>query len=473
MPQGPLIFLYSSTAGGGVIVVLGSGYSDSYGTPYGDVLSPVVSVPTPTIVIGGGPITANPTKIGVTVSVPTPTVVVPVSTLFPGLLVELDTGGWIIGPELDDPVSAALNTAVLGPVPPTFPDDISQPFRSGDINRGAQRELQRIEAGTASAVFDDRDGRFTYPNLLPMMRIRFRATFGGNTYPIFSGFVESVPVGFNDTDTTVTVSLVDGFTVLSRNLISGDFIEQASGARVTAILDAVKWSDVDRDIEPGVVTVPAITLENVSALEHLQQIAHAEGGRFFIGRDGKAVFRDRTAATNPDFSDRTWADDGTGMSYRDVVIVVDDDLIFNDIRLMRDGGVEQVASDGSSQNSYGVRSLAETGIQLSDDTQVGDLASVLLERYAQPAPRLESLVDNAMQHHHWERVLARELNDYALAIETRTATAQVSTIEGIVHSIGQDTWTVTLSLSPTVIEQAGILDDATYGLLDSTAILAR
>jgi len=309
--------------------------------------------------------------------------------------------------------------------------------------------------------------------ILPMRRIRIQAVWDNNTYPVYYGFIESLPVMFNDTDTTTQVSLVDGFKVLSLAFVSGDFPEQASGARVAAILDAIGWLAAETDIDVGVTTVPTITLSNVSALEHIQQIEHAEAGRFFIGRDGKAVFRDRTAQVNPDLTDRTWADDGTGMSYRDIVIVCDDELILNDVHLTRDGGEEQVASDLVSQNQYGIRSSAETGIQLSDDVQVADRADVTLLRYSQPIQRLAQLIDNAMQHERWDRVLARELNDYALAIETRTATAQVSTIEGISHSWPASEWWVTLDMSPTVIEQAGILDDATYGLLDSTAILAR
>jgi len=402
-------------------------------------------------------------------------------TGLPTLLIELDTNGWLIGPSLDDPLTAQLDSAVLGPVPPTFAYDISPYFRGGDTHRGAQRELQRVEAGTATLTLNNRDSRFTpfnvaspyYPNVLPMRRIRIRAVWDANTYPIYYGFVEGWPVSFNDTDTTTQVNLVDGFKVLSLVFVSGDFPEQSSGARVQAILDTVGWLAAETDIDVGVTTVPAVTLENVSALEHLQQIEHAEAGRFFIGRDGKAVFRDRTAQVNPDFTDRTWADDGSGMSYRDVVIVCDDELILNDVHLTREGGAEQVVSDLSSQNQYGIRSSAETGIQLSDDTQVLDRADVTLLRYSQPVQRLAQLVDDAMQHEQWDRVLARELNDYALAIETRTATAQVSTIEGISHSWPASEWWVTLDMSPTVVEQAGILDDATYGLLDSTAILAR
>lgn len=398
----------------------------------------------------------------------------------PELVAELSTTDLVAGAMLDDDETAMLDSAVLGPIPAEFDQDITPYVRSFNTTRGAQRELQRVEAGTATIVLDNRDGRFTpfdpssayYPDVVPMRRIRIKAIFSAVTYPVFYGFVEAWPVSFpGDTDQVTQVRLVDGFKILSVALVSGSFPEQGSGARVDAILDAAEWHPDDRDIDVGITTVPAITLENVSALEHIQQIEYAEGGRFFMARDGKATFRDRTITNITDFSTRTWTDDGSGMSYRDLVLVFDDELIANDVRLTRTGGTEQVVTSLSSQQRYGIRSLAATDVQLSSDGAVLDLAELLLDRYDEPVLRLESLVDNAMKHGFWDRVLVRELADVAQAIESRTGTVQISSIEGLTHEVGIDTWTVTLNLSPTTVTQAGILDDSTFGLLDSTAIL--
>lgn len=429
----------------------------------------------------------------------------------PTLIVEFDRGGVVDGYKLDDPATV-LDTAVLGPVLPTFSEDISEFARAVSTRRGASRELERVEAGTASLVLDNRDSRFTpfdtdgayYPDILPMRRIRIfgvwppasessesttydsatetyddaDVTYGGEDsgglpYPVFYGFVESWPVTFpGDRDMESVVSLVDGFKMLSVAGVSGDFAEQGSGARIEAILDAAQWPAAERDIDVGTATVPAITLENVSALEHIQQIAHAEGGRFFMGPDGFAVFRQDIEA-NPDLSTRTWADDGSGMSYRDVTLVCNDDLILNDVHLTRVGGAEQIATDLESQAEFGIRSSAETDIQLSSDGAVLDRANRQILRYANPVLRLESLVDNAMQHEFWDQVFARDINDIVRVIESRTETDQGSSVEGIAHEIGRDgTWTVTLNVAPALIITAGILDDPTYGLLDSTAILA-
>lgn len=398
----------------------------------------------------------------------------------PTLKVELSLNRVISGAALNDPPTATLDTAVLGPASPTFDQNISTYVRGGTTRRGAQRELDRVEAGTGSLVLDNRDGRFTpllssspyFPNILPMRRIRIIATWSAVDYPVFYGFVERWPVTFpGETDTEVTISLVDGFTMLARAFVSGNFVEQGSGARVSAILDAVYWPTADRDINTGTATVPAITLANVSALEHLQQVAHAEGGRFFIGKDGKAVFR-QGVEVNPNLSTRTWSDTGTGMSYRDITVDMPDDLILNDVHLTRTGGTEQVATDPLSQQAFGIRSAVETDIQLASDGAVLSRAQQQVARYANPVLRIQGLVDNAMGHDLWDRVLVRDINDIVLVIESRTQTEQVSSLEGIAHDFGRDgSWTVTLNVAPSALVAAGILDDATFGLLDSTAIL--
>jgi hypothetical protein len=429
-----------------------------------------VGFPTPTVIATPINATTTPSTVAISASLLAPAIhAVSPNGIVPALTIQLDPGGFTIGYALDDPATV-LDIAQLGPLDPTFPNNITERVREASIQRGAQRELQRIEAGTGTLVADNRDGYFT--NLEPMRRIRITGSWSGVDFPVFQGFIESVPIHFpGDTDTETQIGLVDGMKMLSLAFVSGNFIQQGSGARIATILDAVAWPAAERDLDTGTATVPAITLTNMSALEHIQQIAHAEGGRFFIGKDGAAVFRE-AVEVNPDLSTRTWTDDGTGMTYRDVSLVRGDDLILNDVHLTRIGGVEQVAEDLFSQAEFGLRSVSETDIQLASDGAVLSRAELQVSRYASPVLRLESLVDDAMQHGLWDQVLARDINDIVQVLESRTATAQVSSVEGIAHSIGRDgSWTVTLNVAPSALVSAGILDDATYGLLDSTAIL--
>jgi hypothetical protein len=102
----------------------------------------------------------------------------------PTLIVELDRGGFIGGAQLDDEETGLLDSAVLGPVAATFDEDITEFVRGVETHRGAQRELERVEAGTATITLAN-DGRFTpfntgspyYPDVLPMRRIRILAQF--------------------------------------------------------------------------------------------------------------------------------------------------------------------------------------------------------------------------------------------------------------------------------------------------------
>lgn len=386
--------------------------------------------------------------------------------VLPTLIIEMDLG---------DPATT-----------PTWAADLTPYTRAWSSRRGSQRELQRVEAGTAVLALDNRDGRFTpqsttsvyYPNLLPMRRIRIRADFGGEIYSIFSGYVESWPAIFPGiVDQVVQVSLVDGFKWLALAKVTGSFSQQGSGARVSAILDNVGWPAADRTIATGQSTVPAITLTNVSALEHLQAIEHAEGGRLFMGRDGKVNFVGRfDSLTTPNFAGRTWTDDGTGMNYRDIVLAFNDELIVNDARLTRTGGTQQVAQSSASITRFRTRSLVESDIQLVTDNEVSDLGQELVGKYAEPALRIEGLADNAMRHGRWDQLLIRELRDRVLIVKTpvgASTLSQDSYLEGISHDWQPGEWRTNLNVTPANAEAVWVLDDDNLSILDSTTILGR
>jgi hypothetical protein len=171
-------------------------------------------------------------------------------------------------------------------------------------------------------------------------------------------------------------------------------------------------------------------------------------------------------------SDPWGSGSGGGMSYKDVTLVFDKTLILNDVHLTREGGTEQVVQDSASYLKYNWRTKVETGLPLSDDGQVLALAQGYIDRYHEPELRIEGLVDNAMQHRFWDRVLDRELGDLVTVIESQTDIAQVSAVEGISHEIGQDTWVITLRVSPSVMENYARLDDPAFRL-DDNFILGR
>lgn len=105
-------------------------------------------------------------------------------------------------------------------------------WRSIEITRGRQLEHGAIEAGTATVVFSDSDRELDPTNelavysgsLLPMRRMRVRATFDGTTYPLFYGYIDSFShayAGPHDGDITCTITATDGFGLLEAAELPG------------------------------------------------------------------------------------------------------------------------------------------------------------------------------------------------------------------------------------------------------------
>ncbi len=79
------------------------------------------------------------------------------------------------------------------------------------------------------------------------------------------------------------------------------------------------------------------------------------------------------------------------MRYIDVELAYGDDFIYNDVRIKRIGGVEQVAADTVSTTAYGQRSLSRTSLLMPTDAEALIQAKYLLSRYKDPTLRVRSI----------------------------------------------------------------------------------
>ena len=80
------------------------------------------------------------------------------------------------------------------------------------------------------------------------------------------------------------------------------------------------------------------------------------------------------------------------MRYIDVELAYDDEFIYNDVRIQRSGGTEQVAVDSTSKTTYGQRSLSRTGLLMPNDVEALSQAEYLVYRYKNPALRAKSII---------------------------------------------------------------------------------
>lgn len=385
-------------------------------------------------------------------------------------------------------------------LPTTTPvwTDITRYVQTMAISRGRQRELDQVMAGTLSLNLINRDRRFEmgyagspyYPGVIPMRRIRVRATYNGSNYYLYGGYVESwgqTYAGYQDDQSPVEAA--DAFKVLNLAKLNTSFPAQTSDARVNAVLGAIGWTvggaawllnisklgidtivgpTGDRLVTPGSATLAAATLTNASALSHLQDVANTEQGLLFTNVQGQVVFYGRQHALGVPQLASLGTFGENEMPYVSIQLAGDDSEIWNEVRLTAVGGTEQTASDATSQSQYYLRTFPNTATLHNSDLQASSMAFAILHRYAQPARQVVQMTldGEADPENIYPQMLGRELGDRVTVIRRPqfggTPITQVSTIQGIdiAYDAVQPAWSTSWRLSPA--------DTATYWILNSS-----
>ena len=247
------------------------------------------------------------------------------------------------------------------------------------------------------------------------------------------------------------------------------FQSERTDQRIQTILDDVGVSG--SDLQTGRSTMAARSGAG-TALTEIELAADTESGQFFIAGDGAPTFHDRhfRAVTNGTPIDTFDSD----LPFTDIGGSLDDDLIFNEVRVSPVAGVS-TATDATSQSTFGIRTLS-LKISPLDDGDAVDHAEWLLSRHKDPEFRVEQLdiVLRDTPTALWPIILGAELGDRYTVTQVR-AGDDLSTdvyLERMRHTLlpGQQ-WAVTWQLSPAEAESMWILEDAVLGLLGTTTVV--
>lgn len=400
---------------------------------------------------------------------------------------------------------------------PTWVDVSSYVRPPMRITRGRQRELDVVQCGTADIVLDNRDCRFDplYPGVYwtfvkPMRRIRIAAKLdapdgvfglegdlGDGWWALFTGYVESWdPETFVDgsRDSVTHVRCVDGFEPLARAMINTSFSQELSGSRIDAVLSLANWTtgsswvigsavngvvdtmvvgpSGDRALADGISLIVAQDIEQTSALQHAQDIAQAEGGWFFIGKDGAANFYDRHRLLKEPFvTPRCSFGDypgDSGYDYTSLRPSYGCEWIYNQVIMQTISGAEQVVEDTSSKNAYLLRTLQQTDLPLVSDGEALSRARFMLDRYKEPKTRFDSIeFEGAIPDDIWEAILAFDLGEM-IRVKHQPPGAisfweQDSIIQGVTHDISDTGWKVSWWLAPHHSSDFWIVGNTTRG----------
>lgn len=374
--------------------------------------------------------------------------------------------------------------------------DVSSDVLAVSTKRGRQYELDTIQPSTLTLRLDNGDRAFDptftgspyYPNVLPMRPIRVSAIYAGVTYYLFTGYVERWPITWEAPAWgSATLSGIDGMTTLAAAMVTGSFAQELTGSRISKVLTAAAWATAapvtgsnywvlgtgalgtttvlsynppTSVLDTGRSQVQAVTLaatDGTSALAHIQAMADAERGIFFIDGQGRAVFQDRMHRFNT-ASAGTFVDAAStpsGIYYHDLQPDLDVARVFNDITVTRTGGTAQNATDAESQLQYLRRSMSLTPPLVTDADALNQATYELYQR-KDALLRFEQMVLKPQgQDACWPHALGREISD-KIRVQRLPATRYGSSgqinqscfIESIQHDIKPGEWTTTFQLSP-------------------------
>lgn len=397
---------------------------------------------------------------------------------------------------LDDPVAGLLDSHVAAP--PDVYQDLSvdsngqQRVMTLDIDRSSTQgagALVEYAAGTLTLTLRDDNGDLDPSNIaepIPGVWILVAGIYGGTVYPLFSGTIDSwLPEHRYPDQAVVVITATDqlgSFAGSNRGALAPTGAGATSGARIGAILDNVGWPSGARNIDTGTATVAATDMSG-NALDEMRNVATAEVGDLWATADGKIRFRSRynlytatasrtvqaTFGSHPVSGELPWAGK-LGLSY-------DRSTLINVVRASRPSGTVTEVGDDVSRNRYGDKAEEQLDLVLNDDAQVANWATYVLARDSVPKLRFTNVVidPRADEANLYPQVLTRDFGD-RIAVVRRppgvTADTRECYIRGIHHSFQAPLeWQTTWELEPAVLGDPFILDDPTYGLLDSTNAL--
>lgn len=172
------------------------------------------------------------------------------------------------------------------------------------MGRDLARSVSAISAGDTAFELDNQDLSLSPDNtssplynfIGPGKPILIKATFEGQQYNLFHGFLDNFQILPTYDKKSVNVSAVDLLGNLAENTISTSLYDAVqTGEAIHLILDEIGWPEDRRDIDSGATTIRWWWEEGTTGLDAVAKVVNSEGIPAFayVDREGNFVFRDR------------------------------------------------------------------------------------------------------------------------------------------------------------------------------------
>ena len=368
--------------------------------------------------------------------------------------------------------------------------DISNVVDSVSTKRGRSATADEFQTGTLTLRIVDQNGDFNSQNpsspyfgyLTPMRKVSISATYGGTTYPMFSGFITSytttTPRNANDVVYT-TISAVDA-TRLAQNAqistVTGATSGDLSGTRINQILNTIGWPSSMRDVDAGLTTLQADPGTARTALAALQTATNSEYGAIYVDASGSWTFQDRLVTTaSIAGTPVVFNDNGTDIGYFNAIWRTDDTLIFNQANITRTGGTVQNATNAASVEKYFAHTYNQQNLLMQTDAVALDYARAYVASRAETSVRCDAIeLDLYTDNYTAGTVAALDLDFFdPVTITTNQPGSSTLTktlqVFGVAHSVTPNKWRTTFTTLEPVID-GFILNSTQYGVLDTSVL---
>jgi hypothetical protein len=265
---------------------------------------------------------------------------------------------------------------------------------------------------------------------------------------------------------------------------SAPYNGDGTGARINRLLDLTGWPSADRTIATGLSTLQPLAMAGATIFSKLQDVEASEQGQFFMGADGKVIFRDRHWRFENSLaitSNATFGDGAGELDYSDIVTDGGEQFVANHVRASREFGATTDVTDATSITKFYEVIDEVSGLQNQSDLEIRDLANWRLGTRKNPVQRVTVLEIRPRRDptNLFPLVLGQDIG-YRETVKRRpqnvgAVLSYAVLVEGIEHSVTPKGEWVTRwylsSLDSQTAMQPLILDSTPFGLLD-TGVLA-
>jgi hypothetical protein len=391
---------------------------------------------------------------------------------------------------IGDPVNGILGTGTLGDATSgILTVDVSNQVGKISIRTGYNLLQDQFEAGQATIRIFDQNGDWNPDNpsspyagkLLPNRKVRISATYGANTYWLFSGYTSAYNYSYPKDQQLgyVDISCTDAFRLFNLSnitTVAGTSAGQKTGTRIDNILNQISWPPTMKTLDTGDTSVQADPATARTSLQAMKNCEFSEQGAFYISTEGQAVFKSRTNLQKMAGGAETYfSNAGDGIGYFNITTALDDKLVINQANITPIGGTTQAASDATSIATYFPHSMNQSNLVVQTDAEALNIAKTYVVTRKDTSLRIDNLTLDLTTPDYAAGITAALSLDYFNVVRIKNVQQGTTFIEktlqvvGVVHEITPTDWRTSFITSEPIVD-AFIIGSSAYGIIGTSAM---